>query len=200
MPPPTACFDLGGVLVRICHRWEEAVAAAGLASPRTGALADFRPLLAYQNGDLALGPYLAELADWLGFPDAGHALAVHNHVLIEEYPGVAALAAELRAAGWRLGCLSNTNEAHWDEMLRSGRFPTVAGLEVKVASHEVNLSKPDPAVYAAFLAAAECQAEDVVYFDDHPENVTAAQSLGWRARLIDPAADPAAQMRTVLKA
>ncbi|MCW5938417.1 MAG: HAD-IA family hydrolase [Fimbriimonadaceae bacterium] len=186
--------------MRICHRWEQAVAAAGLASARTGALADFQPLLAYQNGDLALGPYLAELAHWLGFPDAGHALAVHNHILIEEYPGVAALAADLRSAGWTLGCLSNTNEAHWDEMLRSGRFPTVAGLQVKVASHELGLSKPDPAIYAAFLAAAPCRREDVVYFDDHPENVAAARALGWQAHLIDPAADPAAQMRTALSA
>ncbi|HEU5480850.1 MAG TPA: hypothetical protein VFU90_13480, partial [Candidatus Tumulicola sp.] len=29
------CFDLGGVLIRICHSWEEACRRANLAPPRS---------------------------------------------------------------------------------------------------------------------------------------------------------------------
>ena len=43
-------------------------------------------------------------------------------------------------------------------------------------------TKPDPAVYLAVLAALGAQPEQVVFFDDRPDNVAAARALGIDAR------------------
>jgi FMN phosphatase YigB (HAD superfamily) len=40
--------------------------------------------------------------------------------------------------------------------------------------------------------------EEILFFDDLPENIDGARAAGWRAVLIDPDGDPAAQVMTAL--
>ena len=106
-------------------------------------------------------------------------------------------------AGVRTACLSNTNHAHWVCSLagEAGRVPSraIGALGVKLASHDLGLIKPDPAIYAEAERRFATAAERIVFFDDLPDNVAAARRAGWRAHHIDHQADTAAQMRRTLE-
>lgn len=201
------CFDLGGVVVRIHPDWGAAAAAAGLAGalPRTWSSREVvaawqEAHLAHHRGDLCSAEYFERVArlseGHYGAPDVER---IHRGWLIEEYAGMAAIVERLAVSGYRTACLSNTNEEHWSQMLDEEGYPAVRALELKLASHELRLLKPEPEIYAAALARFRCQPHEVVFFDDLIENVQAAQQCGWNAIRIDPTGAPAAQVMTALR-
>ena len=61
------------------------------------------------------------------------------------------------------------------------------------------LAKPDPAIYKAFEAATQHRGLAILFFDDLPENVRAARSVGWRAERIDPYNETVPQLRRWLR-
>lgn len=193
------CFDLGGVLVRITTDMADAARRAGVAvggSP--GSFLDFPPFIDFQAGRLSEAAYLGELSAWLGV-DSAQALAAHNHILVEPYPGTLELIDALEADGVLCGCLSNTNAPHWREMKEGSRFPNVSRLSVAVASHEHRMEKPNNDIFERFRElAGRPQPEEIVFFDDTPANVDTARALGWRAWPIDPAGDTAMQMHNAI--
>lgn len=202
MPPMRlVCFDLGGVLVRITLNVAEAARRSGVrrfsAAPELS-FADLPFFLQFQAGTLDERAYLAEFAKF-GGSSVEEAKSVHNHILIEPYPGTLELIRDLQAEGLQTACLSNTNALHWQEMLHSGRFPNVARLDAHVASHELKLEKPDPRFYRAFEALLGAQAGQITFFDDGLANMEAARACGWRTELIDPTGDPTEQMRAFLE-
>jgi len=193
------CFDLGGVLIRITQLWHEAAAYAGVpirpGFDPTLPLTDAPTFNPYQTGEIDDETYFRTLAEYLGAETPEAALAVHNHILIEPYPGVEGLIRELGQAGIATACLSNTNAPHWIEMNESGRFPTQELLTLRMASHEVRIQKPDPAIFRLLEQSAHVSGESIAFFDDTAPNVVVARELGWNAFVIDPKGDPAAQMR-----
>ena len=178
-------FDLGGVLVRIRHDWSEVARLVGLRSEPM-ALAACPLLLRYQAGDWDDGGYLAALAERHGCPSS-EAQKLHQAILDGEYPGADRFVREVRAAGWRVGCLSNTNALHWSVLRDPARFPTVAGLDLHLASHEIGANKPDPAAFAAVEEATGASGHDIVFIDDSRPNVDAARERGWQCYHIQPA-------------
>lgn len=197
------CFDLGGVLLRICRSWREGCAAAGLearaAFPDDPSAANgFKGIGAsYQVGALSCTEYAGRFAaamNHLYSPD--EIMTIHHAWLLGEYPGAGLLIDDLHAAGLETACLSNTNHAHWSRM---PEYASVMKLQRRFASHELGHAKPDAAIYRAFEERTGRSAGEIVFFDDLPENVAAARALGWRATVIDPAGDPAAQMRSALR-
>lgn len=196
MKPTTVCFDLGGVLVKICTDWNVAL-GRDLGAPAWGI--DEPAIFAqYQSGQVERPEYVQQLASHLGTSES-HALAAHQRILLEPYEGTLELVLELKAHGITTGCLSNTNELHWIEMTMSQRFPAITHLEHKMASHIVGLSKPDKQIFEAFEHLSGAEPSQIVYFDDSATNVSAAHSYGWHAVLIDPNGDTATQMRGQLQ-
>lgn len=199
------CFDLGGVLVRITLDMARAAADAGVGIDHSnpGSFLDFAPFLDFQAGRLASEPYAIELAKWLGCAPS-ESLMVHNHILLDSYPGTHELVCGVGQLGMLTACLSNTNEPHWIEMRQTDRFPNVRDLALGVASHEVRLEKPHAEIYERFRTLAserlgdEVDPAEILFFDDTLPNVRAAQSLGWNAVHIDPTGDTAAQMLSSL--
>lgn len=191
------CFDLGGVLIRINYDWEGALEIAGFAhlrkTPARG-LTDMPGLEQYQSGQMSEESYLSDLASFLRLQDSDEATRVHAGILRQSYQGTFELIESLKTRGLRVGCLSNTNRIHWNEMLTSPRFPNVQALHLQLASHELMLSKPDAAIYHAFEHAAQADADQIVFFDDNLPNVQAAKALGWNAYLIDPSLETVPQM------
>lgn len=189
MRPSLFVFDIGGVLVEICHQWGEAVRAAGVvaANPTPGRLADFPPIDAYQKGDLSYERYLGELSRHLGLENRHEADLVHAHILKREVPGALEAIQTLKSAGIMTACLSNTADEHWQVMLHSGRFPAFNALERHFASHLEKLNKPDPAIYLSVERQTGFSGEQIAFLDDHPVNVDAALALGWQAVLVNPA-------------
>ena len=94
-----------------------------------------------------------------------------------------ALLTRLRAAGYRLACLSNSNAAHWE---RSAPMRWLQQqLDVAISSHQLGLRKPDPAIFAVALDRLGAPADAVGYFDDLAANVAAATAAGLRAHHVD---------------
>jgi FMN phosphatase YigB (HAD superfamily) len=204
------CFDLGGVLVRICRSWEEVCIKAGVEcrpSPPESVLARCRELNdLHQRGQLALEAW-AELSSRAqsGLYTTDELIRIYDSWTVGEYDGVGSLVAELHEAGMTTACLSNTTHGHWrrlahtEEALRTTpEFPVVYALKRRFASHLMQLAKPDPAIYCEFERATETDGPEILFFDDLPRNIAAAKAAGWNAELIDPLTETAPQLREYL--
>jgi putative hydrolase of the HAD superfamily len=89
----------------------------------------------------------------------------------------------LRELGLRLLCVSN-----WDYALPTvlGEVGLVHALDFTVTSAAVGARKPDPAIFAAALEVAECEAGEALHVGDSPtEDIEGARAAGIRALLID---------------
>lgn len=212
--PTIICFDLGGVLVRICRSFREATLRAELPL-RDAEWLDSPPALtarrevifAYQCGALSTSEYLEQMSATLrGSYSPDEVLRIHDAWLLEEYPGARHLIEELNAVvGVRTVCLSNTNERHWTALASrpetagaTPSFPSVIALQQRFASHLMRSSKPDPRIFRALQQALEAAPDEILFFDDLGENVRAARQAGWRAESIDHCGDTTAQIRGLL--
>lgn len=207
------CFDLGGVLVKICRSWSDGCRAAGLdvrgnsAGDRAGEL---RRDLSHRLGlgEISEDEWAERLSLALGSLYSAEELKrIHEAWSQKEYPGALALVDALNASAVDTGCLSNTNHSHWVRLTHhdgtaplSGEpeYPAVRRLRHRHASHLLRLAKPDAAVYRAFERATERAPDEILFFDDLPENVAAARALGWNAERVNPHADTIAQIRRAL--
>jgi len=99
-------------------------------------------------------------------------------------PTAAALVADARAAGHRIGVLTNDLRAfHGDTAMAS--HPVLAQVDVLVDASVTGILKPDPRAYA--LAAGELGTDpgDIVFVDDMPWNITGARAAGMIAVELD---------------
>lgn len=214
--PRIVCFDLGGVLVRICRSWEQAITAAGLplrdpnlfAAEHTRAQR-YKAVDRYQRGELETAAYYAELERaTMGVYTTLEVQKIHAAFTLEEYPGALQLVRELNEVpNVVTACLSNTNAEHWIRLAgEDGRaeYPSVLELRCRVASHLLGSAKPEPVIFrqahAVFFSALAESPSQILFFDDAPENVVAARHAGWTAYEIDPHGDTAAQIRAALRA
>ncbi|HXE30255.1 MAG TPA: HAD-IA family hydrolase [Terriglobales bacterium] len=109
-------------------------------------------------------------------------------------------AAWLIPPGWirrllasrRVGLLSNTNALHYEFLLRER--PLLRDFAFRIASHEAGAAKPDPRIYAAAEAAAQCGPHEILYLDDIPAFVEAARARGWQAEVFTGSAPLAASL------
>jgi HAD superfamily hydrolase (TIGR01509 family) len=131
--------------------------------------------------------------------DPAEARLISEAWLLGEYEGVAQTVEKLHARGFRLGCLSNTCNHHWNHMLQQpDQFPTLSLLTDRHASHLFRCMKPDPRTFALFEQAVGVSGDGIVYFDDVAANTDAALERGWRAFRILPDRSPAGQIEQAL--
>lgn len=199
VPGTVVCFDIGGVLVRINHTWNEAALSAGVKTKleTDTRLNDSPHLIEYQAGQIDVDSYGEGLGQWLGTPKE-EALLVHSRILVSDYPGALELVAELKSNGIWTCCFSNTNDLHWIVLTDPQHFPAVASLDQKIASHELRAAKPDVAAYKQVEEMLPLRSERIVFFDDTLENIYGAAEAGWEAFRLDPAGDTIAEARSIL--
>lgn len=88
-----------------------------------------------------------------------------------------ALVAEAKAAGVRVGVLTNETQLfHGREWMDSLRF--FQAMDAVVDASVTKVLKPDPEAYALALAALGLPAERVLFVDDMPANVAGAEAVG----------------------
>ena len=195
------CFDIGGVLVRICRTWEEGCRAAQVPVRPFAGDADHqerkRSLVAeLHRGDIDDAAFHRELSKLFDHVWSVEEVArVDSAWLRGPYPGTVEVVAGLRRAGIATACLSNTSDGHWRRLLT---YENVAGLGSRHASHLMGLAKPDPRIYAAFEAQMDLRPAEIVFFDDLQSNIDSAADRGWHAVRIDHEGDTAAQIRNAL--
>ena len=191
------CFDLGVVIIRICQTWKERIAAAGLKMRDPTLWDKIRPtrnalMVRYMTGCVTGRQFAQQLSEALESQyNRAEIMAIHDAWLIDEYEGVGTIVDQLHRAGIDTAALSNTTNEHWARM---DEFPTVGRLRHRFASHELGLSKPDPAIYRHVERQLGYTGQQILFFDDTEENVTAAREVGWRATRVDPAGVPAQQI------
>ncbi len=196
------CFDLGGVVIRICRTWAQGCAAAGVAVRDPGLWRRSWParkqlIEQLQTGRIDGATFAARASNLVaGLYSPAEILGIHRAWLLDEYAGVAELIDRLHQAGLDTAALSNTNHEHWTRM---GDFPAVMRLGHLLASHHLGLHKPDPTIYRRLEQQLGYGPEQILFFDDTPDNVAGARAVGWDACLIDPAADPSAQIAQALR-
>jgi putative hydrolase of the HAD superfamily len=197
------CFDVGGVIVRICRTWAEGCAAAGVA-PRDLALweetgpARKALIHKYQTGRIGGSTFADRISTLVsGIYSPAEIMGVHHAWLLDEYEGVGDLVEKVHRAGFETAALSNTNHEHW---CRMGEYPTVMRIRHHLPSHRLGLQKPDPKIYHRLEQQLGYGGAQIIFFDDKIENIEGARAAGWHAELIDPAASPVAQITEALGA
>jgi putative hydrolase of the HAD superfamily len=94
-------------------------------------------------------------------------------------PGTVALMEDIKKAGLKLGILSNMPRDFLDFARKT--LPVFKLPDVGIFSCELGSIKPEDAIYHALLDAFGCHPQELVFFDDMPENVEGASFLGINA-------------------
>lgn len=196
------CFDLGGVLLRICRSWSEGCAAAGLdlrtpinrsADEIAGWFAPREITDLYQTGQITCDEFARRLSQATNNTySPAEIMRIHRAWILGECEGVSEVIDQIHRAGLTTAALSNTNHGHWSQI---NVFDCVMRLNHRLASHELKLHKPDPAIYLELQRRLNRRGREILFFDDLEENVVAARNVGWYAEQIDPQGCPATQMR-----
>jgi HAD superfamily hydrolase (TIGR01509 family) len=198
------CFDLGGVLVRIARGWHDAWERAGISQPLAGDENWTRHhdlMLRYETGELDEAGYLSEAPGVVGGGITAETIVkIFDAWLLGMYPGAADLIDELNDRGLKTACLSNTNARHWNTLARLDEYQPLQRLHYRLASHELRVMKPNEQAYRRIEAATGLWGDQILFFDDRPENIEAARAVKWRAELVDRADDAIPQIREFLAA
>ncbi len=88
--------------------------------------------------------------------------------------------------------ISNVNAVHWSAA--RPMVPLLAEFAQLILSYEVHLVKPELDIFRTAIERSGCPAEACVFFDDIPDFVNAAGSLGMHGRVFTTAANFRAQL------
>jgi putative hydrolase of the HAD superfamily len=142
-----------------------------------------RNRLRYDRGDFSPQDYWSELAK-----DAKTELAPHQFTELcrwdlemwaHENPAMIEWLKQIHAAGIKTGLLSNMPH----DMIRHVRsvFPWLDYFDHQTFSAEVQLIKPDRAIYEHSLRGLGVAAAEALFVDDKEANVLGARAVGMRA-------------------
>jgi len=197
-------LDVGGVLERVDDdtwpasfraRWEARLGLDAGELARRLALADL-PDAATRSG--VVDEYWQRIGAALKI-SAGEVAAMRADFW-DEYCGTAddellRFLGTLRATV-RLAILSNSGDGAREEEER--RFGFSALFDPICYSHEIGVTKPDPVSFQIALGQMGAAPGEVLFIDDHRENVEAARRLGFRAHLHLSAADTITAVQSAL--
>ncbi|MDP1563635.1 MAG: HAD family phosphatase [Pirellulaceae bacterium] len=178
--PAFVYFDLGNVILhfshaRMCQQIADLLGADAAATREFL----FSPEIAlpYERGRMTTDDLIMRLNDrfqgQLSVPQAKQALGDIFWLNTSIIP----LIVGLKSAGFGIGILSNTCDAHW-EVARE-RFSVLdAFFDVQVLSFRVDATKPDPEIYDKAAEVAGCSPHELFFADDLLENVEGARQAG----------------------
>ena len=193
-------FDLGGILLDIHpSRTFEAFASMGVCRELlTEKYSLSNPaMLAFEMGNISP----AELCGYIASLLPPH---MQQKPASELHPAIAAAwcaligalplykwqrLGELRAKGYNIYLLSNTNAIHWERISKD--IEALEGRSVGsyfdriFLSYEMHLCKPSEEIFSRVLAAAGIDAASTIFFDDSPDNCAAARRVGIESVLVE---------------
>jgi 2-haloacid dehalogenase len=104
----------------------------------------------------------------------------------------ARLLRALRAKGIPVYALSNFGDKTFD--LGQAKFPVLTEFDALFISARLGVIKPDPAIYAALETQTGHAPETMLFIDDRPENIAAAEARGWHGHVFTSEAGLAARL------
>ena len=177
-------FDLGGVLVRLGG----ISAMQGLAS--TGAEEELWDrwlacpwVRSFQRGQ-------CQPEDFASGVVADLALAISPAEFLERFQrwpealfdGAVELVNMVRSQV-RVGCLSNTNAVHWEQL--RGRFGARPAIRCRLPVPRDGVTEAGPGDFQRVSSVAGCPNEHIVFLDDGATNVDQAIAMGFQARTVN---------------
>ena len=117
---------------------------------------------------------------------------IWNDIFVENRE-VSEIITCLKAKGFPLFLLSNTNELHFTYILE--RYPIVRLMDEWILSYEVGAKKPKKPMYDAIFERTEVKRDEVFYIDDMVPYVERARNMGIRGLIFREAQE----LRNVLE-
>ncbi|MEU7169850.1 HAD-IA family hydrolase [Streptomyces morookaense] len=115
---------------------------------------------------------------------------------VEPAADMIALARAARAAGYRVGMLSNSfGLTPYDPYAAIGVWDL---FDVAVVSEREGVAKPDPAIYRTVLDRMDLSGEECVFVDDHERNLPPAREAGMATVLAKPGNGAVARLEMLL--
>jgi putative hydrolase of the HAD superfamily len=135
---------------------------------------------AFDRGELDLDQVAARIVARTGLTDA------EMRTIVDAIPGLlkpieptVALLERLRGSGLPLYFLSNMPAPYADYLEREHHF--LGWFDHGLFSERERLSKPDPAIFSLAAERFGAAPDELVFFDDHLPNISAAREAGWTA-------------------
>ncbi len=190
-PPKFIYFDLGNVLLNFSHRQaaEQIAAVTNTSAEHIWNLVfDGTLQTQLECGQIDSSQFCEAIRGSTGSQVTDEVLLqAASDIFWLNAPAIT-IVGQLAAAGFRLGLLSNTCQAHWDFVVR--RFATLKNFfSHRLLSFEFGAMKPDPRFFRAAIDAASYPANKILFIDDRPEHVQSARSCGIDAVCFTSACD-----------
>lgn len=199
-------FDIGGVMIDLAHGWDTLCACIGVPYRPIDFCAHAQAEYALLEHELECGristrAFATRISCLTGGRYTPEELcAMYLAVIRDEFPGISDVIDRMKAAGIHTACFSNTCELHWPALTDPARYPGIAALDMRHASHLLGARKPDRQGYLKFCQAVGHAPAEILFFDDREENVLGARAFGWQAVRISPERSAVAQISETLEA
>jgi putative hydrolase of the HAD superfamily len=179
--PRAIIFDLGGVIVElgplsdILGDWVDAEEDFWSRWLHSDTVRDF------EGGRCSPQQFGDRLVVEFGLPFSGSELVDRFRRWPKGlFPGAQQLLTELgQQSDLVVAALSNSNPVHWYEQEDAALIRSL--FEMPFLSYELELVKPDRAIFEVVAGSLDMKPEDILYFDDNRINVNAAIAAGWKA-------------------
>ena len=188
LTPSIVVFDLGKVLVDFDYSiaGRRIAKKSKLSAAEVQTFLDQTPLLhSYEKGQMTRRMFYETVCEQVGYRGTLAEFSGFFADIFTEMPKMTALHADVRRKGFPTYIFSNTNDLAVEHIRHA--FPFFANFDGYIFSHEVGAMKPSSKIYAALEKLTGKHGAEIVYLDDRPENIEAADVRGWQTILqIDP--------------
>lgn len=191
-------LDLGNVIARIDPERTLNGLSAFISRDqlRKEALREYgTTIFRYETGQIDEGEFLEELYLFLhqsnpelphGIPSKETLKDIWNSMILSIPAQHLDLLQRIRK-NYRLYLLSNTNSMHMeyvDRLIPEDSRPFSRYFDYPFCSYQLQLHKPDPAIYTKVCQQADIEPRHCLFIDDRPENIEGARKAGLHAHLL----------------
>lgn len=178
-------FDMGGVVTHNTHVAPKIAASFGLSEDEFYRGVDSLPASSgtspYNRGDLALlsrgsistSQFWENFTKRTGITVDGDPWDTFFELVRD--PESYRIIDDLKKAGYRVVCGTNTLDAHYNAHVKRGDYDC---FDKVYASHLMHVIKPYPEFWQYILKKEQVDSKDAFFIDDLEENVNAAAKLG----------------------
>lgn len=177
-------FDMGGVLlpleVRRCMDSFRRILGPRFDRLGLGSDGEGESVMAeYEGGKISTDEFVGRILSWcLPGTTSDDVRRAWTDMLTAVPAERMEFIKKLRAEGYRVFLLSNTNELHWDNVIRN--TPDFPGcFEHTFLSHLEKLSKPDARFFRRVTEYIGVPSSDIIFVDDLAANRAGAEKCGW---------------------
>ncbi|WP_300672037.1 HAD family phosphatase [Desulfoluna sp.] len=177
-------FDIGGVFIQLSGVEQMLAWTQGLHSEEElwNLWLHSHAVKAFETGRIAPHDFARTFIQEFSLPvDTPTFLTAFASWTTLPYPGFHEVMTAINGT-YLTASLSNTNELHWHHLCSQVKIDRL--FHHNFPSHKLGLMKPDTASFSHVLDTLGVSADETLFFDDTPVNITAARSLGIHAHQV----------------